>query len=130
MPSKSIYQHIIHPNTQESINIHSKGGKNLIHHYTKIIEEELPLINKGKSFHGWGKVKPTTKTERIQLLNKCGSNCFLLPNVKPHPKFPICPKNKCAIDCKGVTSAYIRARQWKYDDVANKAKILQKKCKS
>jgi hypothetical protein len=56
------------------------------------------------------------------MLKKCGQKCFL----GPHKSFPICAKNTCKINSKGVYAAYIRARQYsskgqKYRNIAKKA---------
>jgi hypothetical protein len=72
---------------------------------------------------GWK--APTKVTSRRRMLKKCGSKCFYIPNPK-NPKFPICNAD-CTVNLKGLESAYIRARQWGYDDIARKAK---KKLKS
>ena len=56
---------------------------------------------------GWAAVKPSTR-ERTVMLEKCGTKCFLGPNKS----FPICAKNTCKIDNRGVWAAYVRARQW------------------
>jgi hypothetical protein len=57
---------------------------------------------------GWSKIKPNTQKQRKHILKKCGKKCFLGPKLS----FPICPKNSCKINKKGVYSAYIRAKQW------------------
>ena len=65
-----------------------------------------------------------SRSQRVDLSKKC-PRCFLIPSEM---KFPICDKN-CEIDCAGVHAAYVRAREWKYSDVAAKAeKILEKSC--
>ena len=56
---------------------------------------------------GWGKLAPNTK-QRKKLLDKCGKKCFLGPDLS----FPICPKNSCKVNKKGLYAAYIRSRQW------------------
>lgn len=80
-------------------------------------------------WRGWSKVKPTTHQKTI-MLNRCGQKCFL----GPKKSFPICTKNTCKVNKKGVYAAYIRAREYttikgtkKYKNIANKAlKILKK----
>ena len=81
---------------------------------------------------GWAARSPTRGRERHQLKKECGNKCFLLPGKE---KFPICPsprvtggKSTCEIDCGGVQAAYNRARQWKYDEVADKAEKILEKC--
>ena len=81
---------------------------------------------RGIMTRGWGKVAPKKGRERTELYEKCGKRCFLKADTL---SFPICPKNKCEIDCRGLTAAYIRARQWKYNNIGNKAKQLRRlKC--
>jgi len=66
-------------------------------------------------------------------MSQCGAGCFLDP---AHEKFPICPKCQlgdgkcsCAISCKGLTAAKIRAKQWGYESIAELAdKLLKEKC--
>ena len=118
------YHYIIHPITQQHISIFSKKGDTLLNNYLKTGGYDLPIIHQGRSFHGWSQSQPHTTSDRRRLLEKCGEECFLLPHKHP-PKFPICPKDKCLIDCQGVNSAYIRAKQWGYQEVAKKAKKLQ-----
>ncbi len=72
---------------------------------------------------GWSKQQPGTH-QRTVMMKKCGNKCFLGPNKT----FPICTKNTCSINKKGVYSAYIRAKQYlsikgtqKYRKIANKA---------
>lgn len=61
------------------------------------------------------------------MLKKCGRKCFLGPNKS----FPICAKNTCKINKKGVQSAYMRAREYmtikgsrKYKKIASRAKRM------
>lgn len=44
-------------------------------------------------------------------------------------KFPVCNKGAppCTYNKKGITAAYVRARQYGYDDVAAKVEGLRKK---
>jgi len=72
---------------------------------------------------GWSKQQPGTH-QRTLMFKKCGKKCFL----GPHNTFPICTKNTCNINKKGVKSAYMRAREYinikgtrKYKQIANKA---------
>lgn len=76
---------------------------------------------------GWAKQQPSAK-QRKTMFKKCGKKCFL-----GHKSFPICTKNTCKINKKGVYSAYIRAKEYqsikgtrKYRDIANKAKRILK----
>jgi hypothetical protein len=78
---------------------------------------------------GWSKEQPNTH-QRTIMMNKCGKKCFLGPNKS----FPICTKNTCKRNTKGIYAAYIRAREYmtikgtkKYTRIANKAKRLNTK---
>jgi hypothetical protein len=72
----------------------------------------------------WSEEAPRGRAERRSMLKKCGSTCFLLPSKL---KFPVCRKS-CQPDCRGARAAYMRAKQHKYDGVANAAKKLMRKC--
>jgi len=88
--------------------------------------------NKRKSVvRGWSQEQPNTH-QRTIMMNKCGKKCFLGPNKS----FPICTKNTCKINKKGLYAAYIRAREYmtikgtkKYTRISNKAKLLINKKK-
>lgn len=89
---------------------------------------------------GWAARAPQTGKPRERLYSACGSDAFLLPD-KQQPgksKFPIVAKCgtgtegacDCEIDCGGVQSAYNRARQHKYENVAAAAQdVLSAKCR-
>ena len=64
----------------------------------------------------WSEVAPKTKAQRQQLIQICGSSCFLLPDQL---KFPVCTSD-CNVNCKGLIAARIRARQWNYPEVDKK----------
>jgi hypothetical protein len=75
---------------------------------------------------GWSKQQPNAR-QRTAMLHKCGRKCFLGPNKS----FPICTKNTCKRNKKGIQSAYMRARQYssmkgtrKYAKIAKIAKRL------
>ncbi len=79
-----------------------------------------------KSVKGWTKQSPTTH-QRTVMLKRCGKKCFLGPNKS----FPICTKNTCKINKKGIRAAYMRAREYmtkkgtrKYRNIAKKAKRM------
>ena len=60
-----------------------------------------------KKWAGWANLAPKRGTQRNKMQKRCGNKCFLGPDKS----FPICAKNTCKINNKGVWSAYIRARQ-------------------
>jgi len=74
---------------------------------------------------GWSKQQPGTH-ERTLMLKRCGHHCFLGPNKS----FPICRRNTCKINRKGVYAAYIRSRQYKHRAVTIKARRLLHKLKN
>lgn len=93
------------------------------------------IKGRGQYLKGWSKQQPSYK-QRTTMKHKCGKKCFLGPNKS----FPICTKNTCKINRKGVYAAYIRAREYtsisqkkrsgsktrKYSNIAAKAKRLIK----
>jgi len=81
------------------------------------------IKERGSYMKGWSKQQPSTH-ERTIMMNKCGKKCFL----GPKKTFPICTKNTCRINKKGLHAAYSRAREYmtikgtrKYKNIANKA---------
>ena len=72
----------------------------------------------------WTKMlSPTTQVKRRKLKDKCGSKCFLRPSTN---SFPICAKNSCTYNCKGLLSTKTRARQFNYSSIAAKAQRLER----
>ena len=82
---------------------------------------------------GWSKASPRRGRPRHALMKKCGASCFLMPE---HEKFPVCQKlskrrkqSNCKLDCRGVMAAKMRAAQWKYPEIEERASMLyQKQC--
>ena len=60
------------------------------------------------------------KSNREKLFEKCGEKAFLMPNEL---KFPVMNPS-CEYDCSLLFAAYLRAREWHYDDIAEKAAEL------
>jgi len=100
--------------------------------------------NPSYSFHrksqpssGWSQLSPHKGRERARLYSECDRNgkvCFLKPDEKNpgNSGFPICeacrdPNVPCSCNhnCKGIVSAYVRAREWKHDKIAEKARSLE-----
>ena len=77
------------------------------------------MKTKKNKWAGWKNDKPGYHQKTI-MMKKCGKKCFL----GPKKSFPICTKNTCKINKKGVYSAYIRARQYKYNKISKKAKYI------
>ena len=65
---------------------------------------------------GWSIQKPGTH-QRTVMMKKCGKKCFLGPNKS----FPICTKNTCKVNPKGVYYAYIRSRQYHRRNISRRA---------
>ena len=68
---------------------------------------------------GW-KLQQPGYHQRTLMLKKCGKKCFLGPGKS----YPICTKNTCKINKKGVYSAFIRSRQFHRKNISNKANKL------
>ena len=65
---------------------------------------------------GWRNQKPGTR-QRTVMLNKCGRKCFL----GPKKSYPICTKNTCKVNPKGLYSAFIRSRQYHRGNISRRA---------
>lgn len=84
---------------------------------------------------GWQEEFPRKGRERADVYQQCdakGRQCFLRPNRDSPSKsgFPICPSCRngpctCEPVCEGIISAYKRARQWGYEEEAERARQLE-----
>jgi hypothetical protein len=74
---------------------------------------------RGSATRGWKTQKPGYH-QRTVMLAKCGKKCFLGPGKS----YPICTKNTCKVNPKGVYSAFIRSRQYKRTNISRKANNL------
>lgn len=94
----------------------------------KLIKKSLTREGRGSCVRGWAVMSPQKGKERHELLHKCGKKCFLDPK---NEMFPICAATRerkgCKVDCKGLLSAKVRAKQFKYEDIAKLAERLEKK---
>jgi hypothetical protein len=83
---------------------------------------------RGARTRGWAGAAPQKGSERHTLKEECGDVCFLKPDTEG---FPICAALRegqgCKVDCRGVTSARVRAGQWKYPGVYKEASKLEGK---
>jgi hypothetical protein len=93
------------------------------HFLSRTKKNKTHTKGRGSYLRGWSKSQPGYH-DRTVMMNKCGDKCFLGPNKT----FPICRRNTCRIDRRGVEAAYIRAREYttirgsrKYKQIANKA---------
>ena len=66
------------------------------------------IRGRGAYLKNWAKEQPGYH-DRTVMMKNCGSKCFLGPNKS----FPICSRNTCKRNRKGVYSAYIRAEEYK-----------------
>ena len=73
------------------------------------------------STRGWKRASPKRGKERSAMKKKCGAKCFLNPKTNG---YPVCNKS-CKYDCRGIQSAYNRARQFKRNEIADKAEKLK-----
>lgn len=71
---------------------------------------------RGSTTRGWKNQKPCYQ-QRTMMLKKCGRKCFLGPGKS----YPICTKNTCKVNPKGVYSAFIRSRQFHRQNISRKA---------
>ena len=71
---------------------------------------------RGSATRGWKNQKPGYH-QRTVMLKRCGRKCFLGPGKS----YPICSKNTCKVNPKGVYSAYIRSRQFHRENISRKA---------
>lgn len=71
---------------------------------------------RGSATRGWKSQKPNYH-QRTIMLKRCGKKCFL----GPKKSYPICTKNTCKVNPKGVYSAFIRSRQFHRKNISRKA---------
>jgi hypothetical protein len=74
---------------------------------------------RGSATRGWKSEKPGFH-QKTMMLKKCGRKCFLGPGKS----YPICTKNTCKVNPRGVYSAYIRSRQFHRKSISQKAKKM------
>ena len=75
---------------------------------------------RGSATRGWKNQKPGYH-QRSVMLKRCGRKCFL----GLRKSYPICTKNTCKVNPKGVYAAFIRSRQFHRKNISRKAnKIL------
>jgi hypothetical protein len=82
---------------------------------------------RGTFLRNWSKQTPSYH-QRTNMLKTCGKRCFL----GPRKTFPICTKNTCKRNKKGIYAAYIRAQEYitikplsqKYRRISRKARKL------
>ena len=93
----------------------------------KTRKRKMVKDNRGSFLRGWKTQQPGYH-DRGVMLKRCGRKCFL----GPKKSFPICSRNTCKVNRKGVYAAYIRAREYmtikkrtpKYRRIAATAKRL------
>ena len=76
----------------------------------------MSKTRKNTPWSGWKKQNPGYH-ERTIMMKKCGKKCFLGPNKS----FPICTKNTCKVNSKGIYAAFIRSRQFHRKNISKKA---------
>ena len=96
------------------------GGKR------KTIQRKTRNKGRGSFLRGWKNAQPGYH-DRTTMMKRCGRRCFLGPNQS----FPICRRNTCKKDRRGIYAAYIRAREYetitgspKYKRISAKARRL------
>jgi len=63
---------------------------------------------------------------RRKMLEKCGPKAFLWPDAPGYPRYPVMTP-KCKYHCGLILAAYLRARSWHKEDIAQEAIKLYKK---
>uniref|UniRef100_A0A6C0I341 Uncharacterized protein n=1 Tax=viral metagenome TaxID=1070528 RepID=A0A6C0I341_9ZZZZ len=76
----------------------------------------------GALFKKWSVDQPSD-SERTVMLKQCGKSCFL----GPKKSFPICTRNTCKRNKKGILAAYVRAREYMSMSNKDKYKHISKK---
>jgi len=71
---------------------------------------------RGSRTRGWKQEKPGYHQKTV-MLKRCGRKCFLGPGKS----YPICTKNTCKVNPKGLYSAFIRSRQFHRRNISRKA---------
>ncbi len=77
---------------------------------------------RGSATRGWKTQKPGYRQRSI-MLKRCGKKCFLGPGKS----YPICSKNTCKVNAKGVYSAFIRSKQFHRRNISRRANKMLKK---
>lgn len=81
-------------------------------------------VGRGGRTRGWKVASPARGRERSAMKKKCGSKCFLSPAKNG---YPICARNTCKPDCRGIISAKVRAGQYKETTVMALARRMERK---
>jgi len=68
----------------------------------------MSRTNKNLPWANWKNEKPGYH-EKTVMFEKCGKKCFL----GPRKTFPICSRNTCKVNTRGVYAAYVRAQEYK-----------------
>ncbi len=66
---------------------------------------------------GWKSQQPSYH-QRTNMMHTCGKKCFLGPGKT----YPICTKNTCKVNRKGVYAALIRSRQYHKQSISKRAR--------
>jgi hypothetical protein len=69
---------------------------------------KMPKTGVRGHIKGWANQQPGYH-DRTVMLKNCGEACFL----GPRKTFPICTRNTCKVNRKGLYAAYIRAEEYK-----------------
>jgi len=84
-----------------------KGGRTMKKQIKKRMKNKTGTRGRGAFIKNWSKQQPGYH-ERTVMMKNCGQKCFLGPNKT----FPICTKNTCKRNRKGIYAAYIRANEY------------------
>lgn len=111
-------RYIINPLTSRQIKVDGPT-------YKKLQAQGLSLDHRGSPTRGWKKASPKRGSERHKMKRHCGDKCFLLSDAE---KYPVCRRGSCDIDCRGVTSAKIRASQYQPDLLPEISRLEKRFC--
>ena len=130
---------VINPYTGRKIKIGGATYKSMPQSIQNSVQ--IANLNQNSSVNKflWRDICPYSQSEREEVAKKCTSEkCFLRPKTLG---YPVCPKIKislkrtntkegnntkeCQPHCLGINAAYKRARQYKEQNIADKAMKLK-----
>lgn len=83
---------------------------------------------KGKEiFEKWTDPTRGSRSRRLDMLKRCGSECFACPNSSK-PMYPVCAED-CSPRCAGISAAIGYAHRYGADGVADNLRELEEECR-
>lgn len=134
--------YIVNPKTQRLIKVDGPTWNKL----PLQTKKKATVIRLPKRTEPWSQQTPMHLKQREKMHSQCGGGCFLLPNAKPRPLYPVCTRGgNCKVKCQGLMAAARRAQlvknvqlkrgnlkeARKHEAVARKAiRLLERQCKA